>query len=189
MKFFLLFFLLTNINFAFSDHHHDHHHDDHDDHSDERREGAVHVHGYNQVDLITNDNIMKLTYTMPIVQLNGQNSGKDDDHDHHHHDVDKKKPDLSSFKNHEVIFIISKNAKCKLTNHDSKIIEDKNDKNHKDVILDYTFKCKKMNEINFINFSSFKTFDDLEKINFKGIVNDKAFANLLTKDKTRINFK
>ena len=35
-----------------------------------KEEGAVHVHGYNQVDLITNDNIMRITYTMPIVQLN-----------------------------------------------------------------------------------------------------------------------
>ena len=50
MKIFLSLFLLFNYNFAYSDHHHDHdHHDDHDDHSEERREGAVHVHGYNQV--------------------------------------------------------------------------------------------------------------------------------------------
>ena len=49
MKIFLSLFLLFNYNFAYSDHHHDHH-DDHDDHSKERREGAVHVHGYNQVE-------------------------------------------------------------------------------------------------------------------------------------------
>ena len=83
----------------------------------------------------------------------------------------------------------SKDAKCKLTNYDSKIVEDKNDKNHKDVILDYTFKCKKINELDFIDFSAFKTFNDLEKINFKGIVNNKAFANLLTNDVSRIDFK
>ena len=41
-----------------------------------RREGAVHVHGYNQVDLITNDNIMRITYSMPIVQLNDEHDGK-----------------------------------------------------------------------------------------------------------------
>ena len=190
MKIFLLFFILFSYNFAYSDHHHDHdHHDDHDDHSEDRREGAVHVHGYNQVDLITNDNIMKITYTMPIVQLNDQHSDKDDDHDHHHHDDDEKKPNLSTFKNHNLIFETSKDAKCKLTAYDSKIIEDKNDKNHKDVILEYSFKCKKINDLNFVIFSAFKTFDDLEKINFKGIVNDKAFANLLTKAKNRINFK
>lgn len=189
MKIFLSFIILFNFNIAYSDHHHDHdHHDDHDDHSEERREGAVHVHGYNQVDLITNDNIMKITYTMPIVQLNDQHSKNDDDHDHDHHE-DEKAPDLSNFKNHNLVFETSKNAKCKLTNYDSKIIEDKNDKNHKDVILDYTFNCKVINDLNFINFTAFKTFNDLEKINFKGIVNSKAFANLLTKDKYRINFK
>ena len=69
---------------------------------------------------------------------------------------------LSNFKNHSLIFVISKDAKCKLTNYDSKIIEDKNDKNHKDVILDYTFKCKKINELYFIDFTAFKTFNDLE---------------------------
>jgi len=190
MKIFLLFFILFNYNLVHSDHHHDHdHHDDHNDHSEERREGAVHVHGYNQVDLITNDDIMKITYTMPIVQLNDQHSKKDDDHDHHHHENNEKTPDLSNFKNHSLIFTTSNDAKCKLTNYDSKIIEDKNDKNHKDVILDYTFKCKKINELGFIDFSAFKTFSDLEKVNFKGIVNNKAFANLLTKDKNRINFK
>jgi len=190
MKIFLSLFLLLSLKVAYSDHHHDHnHHDDHDDHSEERREGAVHVHGYNQVNLITNDNILKLTYTMPIVQLNGQHNDKSDDHDHEHHHDDKEKPNLSNFKNHSLLFLTSKGAKCKLTNYDSKIIEDKNDKNHKDVILDYTFKCKKINEIGFIDFSAFKTFSDLEKVNFKGIVNNKAFANLLTKDKNRINFK
>ena len=190
MKNFLVVFILFNFNFAYADHHHDHdHHDDHDDHSDERREGAVHVHGYNQVDLITNDKIMKITYSMPIVQLNDEHDEKNDDHDHHHHDNEEITPDLSSFKNYNLIFETSKNANCKLTNYDSKIIEDKNDKNHKDVILDYTFKCKKINDLKFINFTAFKTFDDLEKINFKGIVNSMAFANLLTKDNNRINFK
>ena len=85
MKIFLSLVFLLNLNVAYSDHHHDHdhdHHDDHDDHSEERREGAVHVHGYNQVNLITNDHIMKLTYTMPIVQLNGQHNDKSGDHDH-----------------------------------------------------------------------------------------------------------
>ncbi len=190
MKIFLSLFFLLSLNVAYSDHHHDHdHHDDHHDHTEERREGAVHVHGYNQVNLITNDNIMKLTYTMPIVQLNGQHNDKSGDHDHEHHHDDKEKPNLSNFKNHSLLFLTSKGAKCKLTNYDSKIIEDKNDKNHKDVILDYTFKCKKINELGFIDFSAFKTFNDLEKINFKGIVNNKAFTNLLTKDKNRINFK
>lgn len=189
MKIFLSLFFLLSLNVAYSDHHHDHHHDDHHDHSEERREGAVHVHGYNQVNLITNDNTMKLTYTMPIVQLNGQHNDKSGDHDHEHHHDDKEKPNLSNFKNHSLLFVTSKDAKCKLTNYDSKIIEDKNDKNHKDVILDYTFKCKKINELGFIDFSAFKTFNDLEKINFKGIVNNQAFANLLTKDKNRINFK
>ena len=149
----------------------------------------MHVHGYNQVNLITNDNIIKLTYTMPIVQLNGQHNDKSGDHDHEHHHDDKEKPNLSNFKNHSLLFVTAKDAKCKLTNYDSKIIKDKNDRNHKDVILDYTFKCKKINELNFIDFSAFKTFNDLEKINFKGIVNNKAFANLLTNDKSRINFK
>jgi len=190
MRIFLSLFFLLSVNVAYSDHHHDHdHHDDHDDHSEERREGAVHVHGYNQVNLITNDNIMKLTYTMPIVQLSDRQNEKNDDHDHHHHDNEEKTPDLSSFKNYNLVFEISENAKCRLSNYDSKIIEDKNDKNHKDVILDYTFKCKKINELGFIDFSAFKTFNDLEKINFKGIVNNKAFANLLTKDKNRINLK
>ena len=190
MKFFFTLFFLLSLNIAHSDHHHDHdHHDDHDDHSKERREGAVHVHGYNQVDLITNDNMMKLTYSMPIVQLNDHHTAKDDNHHHEHHHDDEKKLNLSNFKNHTLLFVTSKDAKCKLTNYDSKIIEDKNDKNHKDVILNYTFRCKKINELDFINFSAFKTFNDLEKINFKGIVNNKAFANLLTKDKSRINFK
>ena len=190
MKIFLTLFILFNYNFVYADHHHDHdHHDDHDDHSEERREGAVHVHGYNQVDLITNDNIMKVTYSMPIVQLNDEHDEKNDAHDHHHHDDEEKTPDLSSFKNHNLVFETSKNAKCKLTNYDSKIVEDKNDKNHKDVILNYTFKCKEINDLKFINFTAFKTFNDLEKINFKGIVNSKAFANLLTKNKNRINFK
>ena len=89
MKIFLSLFILFNYNFVSADHHHDHH-DDHDDHSEERREGAVHVHGYNQVDLITNDNIMKITYTMPIVQLNDEHDEKNDDHDHHHHDNEEK---------------------------------------------------------------------------------------------------
>ena len=66
-----------------------------------------------------------------------------------------------------------------MTNYDSKIVEDKNDKNHKDVILDYTFKCKKINELGFINFTAFKTFNDLEKINFKGIVNNKGLCQFI----------
>ena len=108
MKIFLSLFILFNYNFVSADHHHDHDH--HDDHSKERREGAVHVHGYNQVDLITNDNIMKITYTMPIVQLNDEHDEKNDDHDHHHHDNEEKTPDLSSFKNHNLVFETSKNA-------------------------------------------------------------------------------
>ena len=68
----------------------------------------------------------------------------------------KKKPNLSNFKNHSLIFVTSKDAKCKLTNYDSKIIEDKNDKNHKDVILDYTFKCKKINELGLLIFQLLK---------------------------------
>ena len=54
------------------------------------------LHGYNQVNLITNDNIMKLTYTMPIVQLNEQHNDKSGDHDHEHHHDDKEK--TKSFK-------------------------------------------------------------------------------------------
>ena len=32
---------------------------------------------------------MKITYSMPIVQLNDEHDEKNDDHDHHHHDNEK----------------------------------------------------------------------------------------------------
>ena len=177
----------------------------------EHRHAESHVHGINNVNMILNNNLLHVTYEMPIVQLAHDNHDEDhyeehenvffafvenlfehDDHEEHeeHEDhVDEVKnidEKLKEFADHNEIFKLSADAKCALTKFTPELHKVSSESEHKDVELTYEFKCDNPKVLKEIEFSAFEHFHDLEAIIFDALINNKGYSKRIKSEDSKI---
>lgn len=180
----------------------------------EHRHAESHVHGINNVNMVLNNDLLHLTYEMPIVQLahedhheeheNGffvflENLFGHDDHEEHedHHEehenhdepvgeVESIDEKLKEFAEHNEIFKLSAGAKCALTKFTSELHKVSSESEHKDVELTYEFKCDNPKALKEIEFSAFEHFHDLEAIIFDALINNKGYSKRIKSEDSKI---
>ena len=151
--------------------------------AEETRHASVHVHGLNNLTMVLSQNQIAITYEMPIIQLY-------EEHEEHeeHEELAIKNESLMAFQNHLELFELPIGAECELSSFQSELHNVSTEGNHKDIELFYEFYCNEPNLLNGIQINAFNRFDDLQMVNFDGIINNQGFTKRFNPLETKITF-
>jgi len=151
--------------------------------AEETRHASVHVHGLNNLTMVLSQNQIAITYEMPIIQLY-------EEHEEHeeYEELAIKNESLMAFQNHLELFELPNGAECELSSFQSELHNVSTEGNHKDIELLYEFYCNEPNLLNGIQINAFNRFDDLQMVNFDGIINNQGFTKRFNPLETKITF-
>jgi len=148
--------------------------------AEETRHSNAHVHGLNNLTMVLSQNQIAISYGMPIIQL----------HEEHeeHGELAINNESLMAFKNHLELFELPIGAECELSSFKSELHYVSTEGDHKDIELSYEFYCHEPNLLNSIQINAFDRFDDLQTVNFDGIINNQGFTKIFNPLETKITF-
>ena len=151
--------------------------------AEETRHASVHVHGLNNLTMVLSQNQIAITYEMPIIQLY-------EEHEEHeeYEELAIKNESLMAFQNHLELFELPNGAECELSSFQSELHNVSTEGDHKDIELFYEFYCNEPNLLNGIQINAFERFDDLQMVNFDGIINNQGFTKRFNPLETKITF-
>lgn len=151
--------------------------------AEETRHASVHVHGLNNLTMVLSQNQIAITYEMPIIQLY-------EEHEEHeeYEELAIKNESLMAFQNHLELFELPIGAECELSSFQSELHNVSTEGDHKDIELFYEFYCNEPNLLNGIQINAFERFDDLQMVNFDGIINNQGFTKRFNPLETKITF-
>lgn len=172
----------------------------------EQRQAGAHVHGLNTLRLAMEGQTLEISYQMPIVQLNGNDSmHHEHGHEEYGHDGQEKEPPqvveqrLNSLESFGLLFELPAKANCRLTDFESQLravhSESDHDHNHdhddttghQDVLVEYRFTCSSPEAFNGLVLNAFETYDDLDTIAVEAVTERGVTAQRMTKDDPRIS--
>jgi len=145
--------------------------------AEEIRHSNTHVHGLNNLTMVLSQNQIAIRYEMPIIQLYEE-----------HEELSIKNESLMAFQNHLELFELPIGAECELSSFQSELHNVSTEGDHKDIELSYEFYCHEPNLLNGIQINAFKRFDDLQTVNFDGIINNQGFTKRFNPLETKITF-
>lgn len=148
--------------------------------AEETRHASVHVHGLNNLTMVLSQNQIAITYEMPIIQLYEEHE--------EHEELAMKNESLMAFQNHLELFELPIGAECELSSFQSELHNVSTEGDHKDIELFYEFYCNEPNLLNGIQINAFERFDDLQMVNFDGIINNQGFTKRFNPLETKITF-
>ena len=95
---------------------------------------------------------------------------------------------ILAFQNHLELFELPVDAECELSSFQSELHNVSTEGDHKDIELFYEFYCNEPNLLNGIQINAFERFDDLQMVNFDGIINNQGFTKRFNPLETKITF-
>ena len=171
----------------------------------ESRHAGAHVHGVNQLQIVQQGRELSVTFILPTEQLRAvheQHEEQDyDEHEHEHehehefasqslaHEIGDR---LKALREYQQLFSASEiNTQCTLTNYHFElhsVVTGKDDPHagHKDAILEYQFNCSDDLTLSAIEINAFKEFDDLERVDFEGLIGGVGVTASIVPDNPRV---
>ena len=167
----------------------------------ESRHAGTHVHGVNQLQIVQQGRELSVTFSLPTEQLRAvheQHEEQDyDEHEHEHesasqslaHEIGDR---LKALREYQQLFSASEiNTQCTLTNYHFElhsVVTGKDDPHagHKDAILEYQFNCSDDLTLSAIEINAFKEFDDLERVDFEGLIGGVGVTASIVPDNPRV---